>query len=162
MSRVAVAAAVALLLGALIWHGLPSVSHAQSADDVARELMCQCGCSYTLEACGKAMDCDVSAQMYVTIEEALASGQTKQEIVDAFVAQYGESVLAAPTKGGFNLSAWLVPFLAVGAGGAFAAWLVRNWVRRGTAQPEGVPGEPPEQLRGYEKRVEEDLRRRIR
>lgn len=161
MSRVAVVAGVALLLGMLVWHGLPASSHAESADDVARELMCQCGCGYTLDACGKAMDCDVSAQMYATIEEALAIGETKQEIIDAFVAQYGETVLAAPTKGGFNLSAWLVPFLAVGAGGAFASWLLRNWVRRGAAQPVDARDGPPEQLGHYEERVEEDLRRRM-
>jgi cytochrome c-type biogenesis protein CcmH len=161
MSRVAAIAAVALLLGMLLWHGLASTGYAQSADDVARELMCQCGCGYTLDACGKAMNCDVSEQMYTAIEEALARGETKSEIIDAFVAQYGETVLAAPTKGGFNLSAWLVPFLAVGVGGAFASWLVRNGVRRGAAQPEGAAGESPEQLRSYEKRVEDDLRRRM-
>lgn len=162
MSRIAIAAAVALLVGMLVWHGAPHAAHAQSADDVASALMCQCGCGYTLDACGKAMDCDVSEQMYATIEQALASGQTKGEIIDDFVAKYGESVLSTPTKSGFNLSAWIVPFLAIGAGGAFASMLVRTWARRGATQAQAVADEAPEQIGSYEKRVEEDLRRRTR
>lgn len=162
MNRIATVTAIAVLVGMLVWHGAPHAAHAQSADDVASALMCQCGCGYTLDACGKAMDCSVSEQMYATIEQSLASGQTKGEIVDDFVAQYGETVLSTPTKGGFNLSAWVVPFLAIGVGGAFASVLVRNWARRGATEAEAVAGDAPEQLDSYEKRVEDDLRRRTR
>ena len=57
----------------------------------------------------------------------MEDGMTGQEIVDAFVAQYGETVLMAPKKTGFNLTAYLLPGFAITAVGALIAWrLVRR------------------------------------
>ncbi len=52
----------------------------------------------------------------------IEDGMTGQEIVDAFVAQYGETVLMAPKKTGFNLTAYLLPGFAITAVGVLIAW----------------------------------------
>ncbi len=62
----------------------------------------------------------------------MEDGMTGQEIVDAFVAQYGETVLMAPKKSGFNLTAYLLPGFAITAVGALIAWML---VRRHQLSP---------------------------
>ena len=45
------------------------------------------------------------------------NGQSSDQIIQSYVAKYGQTVLAAPTKSGFNLTAWAIPFLAFFLGG---------------------------------------------
>lgn len=47
---------------------------------------------------------------------------TGEQIIDAFVERYGETVLMAPKKEGFNLAAYLLPGTAITAVGALLAW----------------------------------------
>ena len=47
------------------------------------------------------------------IRHEIAQGKTEDEIIDDLVAQYGTSVLAEPPKSGFDLTAWLVPGIAI-------------------------------------------------
>jgi cytochrome c-type biogenesis protein CcmH len=70
-------------------------------------------------------------------------------------------VLAAPPKRGFNLLAWLLPFVGLGIGGAVLALLARRWSRTGE---ETVPADPSGNGRGpldpeLERRVDEELAR---
>jgi hypothetical protein len=50
-------------------------------------------------------------------------------------------VLAAPTTTGFDRTAWIVPFLALGAGVVGVVLVVRNWKNRPPPPPPG--GVPP-------------------
>lgn len=63
----------------------------------------------------------------------IAQGKGESEIIDGFVTQYGEQILASPRASGFNWLAYLIPFavLVVGSGGI--AVLVGRW-RGGHAQ----------------------------
>jgi len=91
------------------------------------------------------------------IASQLAEGKTRQEILGYFVSVYGEVVLAAPVKSGFNLSAWIMPFAAVGAGAVGLTWVLRGWT--GRRRPEPVEEAPlsDEELDAYRKRVEQEL-----
>ena len=60
-------------------------------------------------------------------------GMTGEEIVDAFVAQYGETVLMAPKKEGFNLAAYLLPAFVITAVGALIAWMLLRRHQQGPA-----------------------------
>ena len=114
---------------------------ADAADTLAaveEELMCQCGCSLTLTACAGTMTCDVAGQMRTRINEKLAAGDTKQQIVQYMVTQYGEKILASPPKQGFNLTAWITPFAAVLGGGVFLYFLLRTWLFNKNAPEETV------------------------
>jgi cytochrome c-type biogenesis protein CcmH len=47
-----------------------------------------------------------------------------------YVSQYGEKVLAEPSKKGFNLVAWLTPFVALIVGAVAVYYLVTTWAKR--------------------------------
>jgi cytochrome c-type biogenesis protein CcmH len=52
------------------------------------------------------------------------------EILAAFEQSYGEQVLMAPKKAGFNWAGYLAPFAAIGGGGVVLAAMMRRWSRR--------------------------------
>jgi cytochrome c-type biogenesis protein CcmH len=101
--------------------------------ELERELVCPT-CKTTLQM----SNAPVADRMRAFIRQRIAAGDTKSEIKDKLVAQFGESVLAAPPARGFNLLAWLVPI----AGGLIAAVavgvLALRWSRSRTA-PAGGP-----------------------
>ena len=61
--------------------------------------------------------------------------QTKDEIKTSLVAQFGSSVLALPSKDGFNLSAYLAPLLGLLLAGAGIGFALVRWRRAGTKAP---------------------------
>jgi len=68
--------------------------------------------------------------------------ETTQQIKAALVAQYGPRVLALPKDSGFNVAAYLVPFLALLFGGGLAVAAVRWWTS-GRHAPADEPAVPP-------------------
>jgi cytochrome c-type biogenesis protein CcmH len=85
-------------------------------EDIAGKLACYCGtCPHlVVTRCG----CSVADQIMAEIQTMIDAGQSEDQIVQGYVAKYGQTVLAAPTKSGFNLSAWAIPFIAFFIGGA--------------------------------------------
>ncbi|MBI2950682.1 cytochrome c-type biogenesis protein CcmH, partial [bacterium] len=71
--------------------------------------------------------------------------------------EYGEVVLAAPTKKGFNLTAWILPFVAILAGAGIVRAVVKRWTRPG-AQPAHEPASEAEGDVEYRARVERELK----
>mgnify|MGYP003297874911 CR=1 FL=1 len=63
--------------------------------------------------------------------EIVNAGQERiaEEILAAFKSVYGEKVLMAPVKAGFNLIGYTVPFIALGMGAVLIAALMRRWKR---------------------------------
>jgi len=80
--------------------------------DISKELICQCGCSMVLSNCTH-VECASREAMIALIEQNLAQDRTEEQIIQLFIAQYGEQELAAPPKRGFNLTAWGLPFVAI-------------------------------------------------
>ena len=116
-------ALAALLVLALLATAPAAAAAAPSASltDIEDEVMC-------LE-CGTALNVSNSAvadQEREFIATLIEQGKSKQEVKDALVAEYGPRVLAEPSDGGFELTAWLVPLLA----GAVALALVAAAARR--------------------------------
>ncbi|MBI4180395.1 MAG: cytochrome c-type biogenesis protein CcmH [Chloroflexi bacterium] len=134
------------------------VRAAQSAasGDIAQQLICQCGCTLTLANCSHG-ECMSRDAMNTLIEQKLSQGQSEKQVIAFFVAQYGEQVLASPPKRGFNLVAWIAPFVAILAGAAIIIFAMREWVKRGSQAPtttttESEPGEEK-----YRQQVEQEL-----
>jgi len=120
----------------------PHVSDAER-DQVEKKLRCQCGCTLDVYTCRTTdFACEVSPAMHRDINELIAGGYGAQEIIDAFVGSYGEKVLMAPTKSGFNLVGWTMPFGAVLVGGGLLALLLRRWRRRGALAAAGRATSP--------------------
>lgn len=89
------------------------------------KLLCQCGCTMGVAVC----DCGTAEQMRKDIRAMMDKGMSEKEILASFVAQYGEKVLNAPTKSGFNWTAWITPFVAVAAGAVILYVLLSRWVK---------------------------------
>jgi cytochrome c-type biogenesis protein CcmH len=122
-SKLALVAAIAvLLLGA-------GDNPARRFDDLGHKLMCRCGCNQVLLECNH-VGCEYSEKMRGELKTAIDRGDSDKVILAAFVEKYGATVLAAPTTTGFNLVAWIMPFVALAVGTVLAAWVVRIWKRR--------------------------------
>jgi len=91
------------------------------------------------------------------ISARIAAGDTESEIKAKLVAQFGPAILAEPSKHGFNLLAWVLPFVALGVGAVALGWLVWRWSRgreRSSAAAGGPPIDPE-----LDRRVDEELAR---
>jgi cytochrome c-type biogenesis protein CcmH len=135
---------------------LPVAARAQSADatlpDIEDEVMCPI-CGTTLGLSGSS----AAERQRVFIREQIALGLDKEQIKDALVEEYGPEVLALPDTGGFDLAAWLVPGLALIAGGGALAMGIRRWRRDGPGDDEPPP--PASGSAGDEERLTTDLGR---
>ncbi len=65
---------------------LPSKSYGLTVGEVARDLACPCECPLILEDCNMTCGLDWKEE----IGELIKSGKTKKEIMDYFIATYGE------------------------------------------------------------------------
>jgi cytochrome c-type biogenesis protein CcmH len=102
----------------------------------------------------------IAERMRAFIRERIAAGDTKSEIKDKLVAQFGESVLAAPPARGFNLLAWVVPIAGGLAALVAGALLARRWSRSRPGPSSGASADGRRPLDpDLERRVDEELAR---
>jgi cytochrome c-type biogenesis protein CcmH/NrfF len=103
-------------------------------EKVGHKLMCACGCNQVLLACDH-IGCPNLLQETSELKTAIARGDSETAILEAFQAEYGPTVLAAPWLTKFNIVAWVVPpaLFVFGLGGTFL--LVRKWKLRTVAMP---------------------------
>ncbi|NPC72265.1 cytochrome c-type biogenesis protein CcmH [Corallococcus exiguus] len=76
------------------------------------------------------------------VRELVSDGKTDTEIVDYFVARYGEWVLLEPRAEGFNWFVWLGP-VALVLGGLFVILKQRQPLPEGAAPAEAAPVPSP-------------------
>ena len=82
----------------------------------------------------------------------------RREIKDYFVAELGPQVLAVPTKSGFDLLAWLLPFAAIILGAAAVGFGARAWLKnRDDSDAAGPAPDGPKLAPGLEQRVDQEL-----
>jgi len=147
LGRLLGAAALCVLLG-VISLGLTHPTHAQSTDrakHLSQELFCACGCTELLGACNH-VGCTYSHAMLQKIDERIARGDSDDVILQSFVQEYGEKVLAEPPNKGFNRIAVIAPILAPIVA-LFILWeVVRRWRQRAALAGAGGPQVSPELL----------------
>ena len=104
--------------------------------EVEGRLMCYCGCSdLTVRVC----TCGTADAIREEIAGRLADGQSSAQVVAAFVARHGEQIRSAPLKSGFDLVAWVTPFVALFLAGSALVVMVRRWGRaRGPSATDSV------------------------
>jgi cytochrome c-type biogenesis protein CcmH len=153
MRRLALALVVALAFPACAF---ASEEH-PTLRELEGELMCPT-CETTLEL----SNAPAANQIRRLVRERIAAGDTKGEIKDELVGEFGRGVLAAPPKEGFDLLAWVLPLAAVGVAAAAIGFFV---VRRSRGrEPDPSLEEPsangrPDLDPALEKRLEEELAR---
>jgi cytochrome c-type biogenesis protein CcmH len=126
-----------------------------TTQEVEEALTCQCGCGLTVHSCNH-LQCGFAVPAKQTIAELVSQGKGKEEITAAFVARYGEKVLSAPTTSGFNLAAWIAPFLVVLVGGVLITFVSLRWSRR-NAQNQSPRPPVPSSTNQYRDRLQKEL-----
>ena len=132
----------ALLLAG--WAALAPVGFtAQPVDEAAYKrisdkLICQCGCNYGLSWCPH-LNCPSAPIIRQAIRDRLATGQTEEQVLQALVAQFGPALLAAPPAKGFDLTAWVMPGVALVLGLFLVIYVLRRWSRRAGPAPVADP-----------------------
>ena len=123
-----------------------------SETDLESQLMCP--------VCHTLLDNSQSAEanrIREVIHQKHQQGWSEARTRDYLVAQYGEEVLAAPPKRGFDLLAWLVPAAVLLGGAALAVLLARAWSGgRGGGEGPSPPAGPDAEM---DARIDAELAR---
>jgi cytochrome c-type biogenesis protein CcmH len=131
---------------------------------IETRLACNCGCTLDVFTCRTTdFSCTYSPKLHREVLALKAKGLTAQQVLDAFVAEYGEKALMAPKPKGFmNLTGYLLPgavILAAGAG--LLALIARR--KALVASTVGGPGQAaapgvtasPEEMEGLRRALSE-------
>jgi cytochrome c-type biogenesis protein CcmH len=151
----AAAIALALALAASLAVAAPTAAserHPTQAE-LESEIICPT-CKTTLDQ----SNAEVAQQLKRQIRMRIAQGWTKSRIEDELVASFGEGVLAAPPKRGFNLLAWLLPLVGLAAGALAVGALAWRWSRTRDDRGDGEPVDPA--LNGH-RELDPELERRV-
>lgn len=136
---------VSLLFMLLAFASAPLVTaqigYSQRAKQIGTHLKCMCkGCDMSAGLCAHpggsfSGPCDTAKAELKEVDQLLAQGKSEQQIIDAFVAEYGTGVYVEPPKKGFGLVAWLMPVVYSIVGLVILIFVVRKWaVRPSSAQ----------------------------
>jgi cytochrome c-type biogenesis protein CcmH len=109
----------AALLFVLVGICLPQTASQLVTPEIRRvgdKLACKCGsCNNTVATC-QMIGCHYSGPAREKIAGMQKAGMSDQNIVDTFVKEMGIVALAVPPAEGFNLLAWVMPFVAIALG----------------------------------------------
>ncbi len=138
------------------------------AQRIFNELISPCCWTTTVAQHGSGAAPRIQAE----VRRMIAGGMGYTEIMDHYVRQYGERILAKPEKKGFNLAVYLVPYLAIAAGAGAIVAVFRKRAPRKAVSPAqakaaraaggGGPADPrpdPGSQEDYRRRIEEEIRR---
>ena len=113
------------------------------------EVMCPV-CETTLDQSSS----PAAQQIKRVIASRIAAGDTKTQIKDRLVAEYGNAILAAPPRKGFGLVAWWLPVIGILAAAVAVGVGAWRWARAREPAPVGPPLDP-----ALERRLDDELRR---
>ncbi len=161
---IVMAAALLSVAGAQAQDGGPAPTAVPVSDNdvnrVAKQLYCPVCPNTPLDVCETQACTDWRAQ----IKDQLGQGWTDQQVIDYFVIQYGERVLAEPKRSGFTSFVWILPLIALVIGGAIVAQVMRGWKTARRAPAPAAPaaaaatapaGIPPEVLARLERELKD-------
>jgi cytochrome c-type biogenesis protein CcmH len=96
---------------------------------------------------------ELANEMRALIREQLHQGKTSAQVLDYFAQRYGEWILLAPPKRGFNLVIWVLPFVLLPVGAAVVYLGARRWVRG----PMTAASPAPQLESPYAERLQREL-----
>jgi len=131
---------------------------------IEKRLKCSCGCGLDIYTCRTTdFTCTYSPTLHKEVVRLAEQGKTDQQIIDAFVAQYGEAALMAPPRRGFNLAGYFVPSLAIIVAAVVLVRVLRRWTREAqvahVSPDERTPIVTPDASPGELQRLRDELDR---
>jgi cytochrome c-type biogenesis protein CcmH len=122
--------------------GSPTFPTDDDVNAVAKKLYCPVCPNTPLDVCETKACQDWRQQ----IRDELTAGWSEQQIIDYFVSQYGERVLAEPQRSGFTSLVWVLPVVSIVLGLAVVGQVLKSWrasarhpARAGLAAPPIAP-----------------------
>ena len=132
------------VLAMLLVPMLPAVGHADALDDGVRRVALQLQCPVCEGETAADSPSGLAKDMRTLIRTRLAAGVSDQQILDEFVASYGDSILTEPPKRGISLGVWLGPTIAVLLGVVVLGLLLRAWRRTPSPSAAALAGSAPD------------------
>ena len=129
------------LIGVLVLAALalaPMVVHADALDEGVRRIALQLQCPVCEGETVADSPSGLAADMRSVIRTKLAAGESDQQILDEFVASYGDGILTEPPKRGISLGVWIGPTVGVLLGALVVGMLLKTWHRRVPARAGGT------------------------
>lgn len=148
--RISIAAIAVLAIAAIA----QTVAEKPSTDvrRVGARLQCQCGCKDSVATCSM-LECSFSKPAKERIAKMQAVGMSDEQIIQAFVRDYGQGVYLAPP----NAFGWIVPYASVGLG-LVVVWLFIKKYRKPQPMADIGPVEIDDPaLEKYKDQIEKDL-----
>lgn len=139
--------------------GTAPVINEDQRNELEHRVRCQCGCTLDVYTCRTTdFSCPVSPAMHRDIMGLVAGGYSSSEIIAAFRSAYGEKVLMAPAREGFNWVGYFLPFVAIGVGAAVLIRYIRNRAAGPVAanSPSHDPKGSPEELERLRAAIRDD------
>ena len=117
----------------------------KSVQALEKKLRCSCGCGLDVYTCRTTdFTCTYSPALHKEVVGMLGNGKTPQEVIDAFVAQYGQVALMSPPKRGFNLLGYIVPGVALMIAAVVLVFVLLRWTRQARAAEPVIAAVPPD------------------
>ncbi len=146
--------------GVAVGAAAPGPAAPPAEEEAVREIAAQLRCPVCQNLSVGDSPSGLANEMRGVIREKLRAGESRQQIEAYFVSKYGEWILLAPMKKGFNLLAWVLPFVGIVAGVVAVVFLTRRWAGRegrgageaGEAAPAPNPEDAP-----YRERLRREL-----
>lgn len=104
-------------------------------------------------------NCATKYRYYNEIAEMLNEGYDKDEILAEYKSMYGEEGFRAPDRFGFSMLAWVLPFVALGAGSYAFFRRVREQVKHSVEETENEKDH--DEKKSAKEEAEDDIYRSI-
>lgn len=125
----------------------PGAFGASSVEQDVRQIAAELRCPVCQNLSVADSPSRMADQMRDLIRERLEAGESPEGVKSYFVERYGEWILLAPKREGFNLLVWILPFVGLVGGAAGLYGVLRRWKKRSGAAPAPVEPAYVEQVR---------------
>jgi len=123
--------------------------------ELGQKLMCVCGCNQILGSCNH-VGCTYSHDMMKELEDRIARNEPDDLTLQAFVQEYGPTVLSSPPAKGFNRIAWIAPVVVPLIALALLLDVVRRWKRKSAVATASGPGVSAELIARAQRESDKD------
>jgi cytochrome c-type biogenesis protein CcmH len=99
-------------------------------------------------------DSEIAQQMRNEVSTMLAAGKSRDQILDFYVAKYGERILVTPRAKGFNALAYVLPWAAL----PIAACVLIVWLVKLRSPAPSLPAPAPLPDSRYSSVIEKEMK----
>jgi len=125
------------------------------AKELGQKLMCVCGCNQILGSCNH-VGCTYSHDMMKELEDRIARNEPDDLTLQAFVQEYGPTVLSSPPAKGFNRIAWIAPIVFPLIALVVLWDVVRRWKHKGAVATASGPRVSPDLIARAQRESDKD------